>query len=136
MEIIYNLSSRQIEQLHQLYQKEWWTDKRSLDETSHCVAGSQICIACIDEQQNLMGFVRVLTDFTFKALIFDLVVAKPHRGKGLANKLLKLVKSHKDLTEVKHFEPYCRPELEKYYEQYGFSTEVDNIRLMRYVKSE
>ena len=56
-------------------QGEWWTRSRSLEETKQCVLGSQICIGITSEADNLVGFVRVLTDFTFKALIFDVIVA-------------------------------------------------------------
>ncbi len=135
MEIIYNLSIQQLEQLHQLYKQEWWAAERTLKETQKCVNGSQISIACVDQDQRLIGFVRVITDFTFKALVLDLIISKPYRGRGLADTLMHLVTSHKELLNVKHFELYCRPELEKFYARYGFSTELGNIRLMRLTNS-
>jgi len=35
------------------------------------------------------------------------------------------------LSRVKHFELYCLPELEPFYESFGFSTEAGGVRLMR-----
>ena len=132
MDVIYELSSSQIENLHSLYKDEWWTKNRTLEETIKCVHGSQICIGLIDENNILTGFVRVITDYMFKALIFDLIIKSEFRGQGLSRKLMSLMKTHKQLKDVKHFELYCLPELEGFYKQFGFSGEIDGIKLVRY----
>jgi len=132
MEVIYELSTNQLESLHSLYKNEWWTKSRTLEETIKCVHGSQVCIGLIEKNNDLIGFVRVLTDFTFKALIFDLIIKSEYRGKGLSKKLMSLVKAHEKLKNVKHFELYCLPELEGFYKQFEFSGEIDGIQLLRY----
>ena len=133
MNVIRELSKKHIEQLHTLYQGEWWTRGRSLEDTKKCVLGSQICIGISSENDDLIGFVRVLTDFTFKALIFDVMVTQSERGKGLGNKLLSLVKNHEHLKSVRHFELYCLPEMLSFYEKHGFSANVGEIKLMRLI---
>jgi len=82
MEVIYELSENHIKDLHNLYTNEWWTNQRSLEETRKCVRGSQVCIGLI-ENNSLIGFVRVITDYTFKALIFDLIINRDYRAKKL-----------------------------------------------------
>ncbi len=131
MNVILELSEKHIEQLHALYQAEWWTRGRSLEDTKQCVSGSQICIGITSGHDDLIGFVRVLTDFTFKALIFDVIVTQVERGKGLGNKLLSLVKNNERLKSVRHFELYCLPEMLSFYEKHGFSTNVGEVKLMR-----
>lgn len=135
MRVIYELTESHIEQLHRLYQGEWWTKGRSLQETKQCVAGSQVCVGLVDADGDLVAFTRVVTDFTFKALIFDVIVDNSERGSGLGQQLLQLVKSHDKLRNVRHFELYCLPELYGFYRKYGFSENVGEIRLMRYVNS-
>lgn len=132
MKTIYQLSDKHIAQLHQLYQKEWWTKARTLEDTRKCVANSQLCIALVDAQDDLIGFARVLTDFTFKALIFDVIVREDQRGKGLGDKLMGLIKSHDKLSGVRHFELYCLPDMKDFYAKHGFTTEVCGVQLMRY----
>jgi predicted GNAT family N-acyltransferase len=133
MNIIYKLSEKHISQLHALYRREWWTRGRSLEETRKCVLGSQICIGLVSDDNQLVGFSRVLTDFIFKALIFDVIVSEDKRGQGLGNQLLTLIKNHEQLKSVKHFELYCVPEMFTFYEQHGFTTNVGEIKLMRLV---
>ncbi|MDH5718260.1 MAG: GNAT family N-acetyltransferase [Spirochaetia bacterium] len=133
MKIIHELNETHIKQLHVLYQNEWFTKNRTLEETRLCVLGSQICLALIDKQNNLQGFARVLTDYIFKALIFDVIVSTPNRKKGWGDKLMIAIQNHPKLLHVKHFELYCLPEMFAYYEKHGFSKNVGDIKLMRYM---
>jgi len=130
MEVIYKLTENHIKDLHNLYCNEWWTDSRTLAQTKNCVAGSQICIGLI-KNDTLIGFVRVITDFTFKALIFDLIIKKEYRSKKLGHKLMNLVKNHDQLKNVVHFELYCLPELKEFYNQFNFTDNIGNIELIR-----
>ncbi len=131
MQIIDELNKKQIEELHQLYQKEWWANERSIEETKACVEGSQICVGVVDSSGKLLGFARVLTDYIFKALIFDVIVSEDYRDTGISNKIMDAIKYHKKLEGVQHFELYCLPEMFHFYEKHGFSTDLVEMRLMR-----
>ena len=135
MQVIYEFTEEQIENLQELYRREWWTDTRTLAETKACVEGSQISIGIVDAAGRLQGFARVLTDFTFKALIFDVIVSQGCRGTGLGDRLMELIMSHERLRRVKHFELYCLPEMYAFYERCGFSPDVGDITLMRCIKA-
>jgi len=135
MNIVYTLDKRHINQLYKLYQQGWWTKGRSLQETEKCVIGSQICIGAIDQNNDLLGFARVLTDYTFKALIFDVIVRRDQRGKGIGDELLSVIKTHSELQAVKHFELYCLPDMSNFYTKHGFSSDVGEIKLMRYINA-
>ncbi|MBE0483846.1 MAG: GNAT family N-acetyltransferase [Bacterioplanes sp.] len=135
MEVIFQLSEEQVKQLHQLYQTVWWAKGRSLEDTQKCVAGSQICIGLVDSNENLIGFTRILTDYIYKALLFDVIVCESHQGIGLGRKLVSLVKEHEQLQAVKHFELYCLAELEGFYEGHGFTAAMGDLQLMRCVNA-
>ena len=55
--------------------------------------GSQICIGILDNDDNLIGFTRIISDFTYKVIIFDVIVSTTHRSNGLGQKLMSLVKA-------------------------------------------
>ena len=133
--IIYSFTEKHIEQVHQLYKQVWWGKERSYEDTKNCIQGSQICIGILDNSDNLVGFTRVISDFIYKAIIFDVIVCKDHRGSGLGKKLMHIIKNHEQLKAVKHFELYCLPEMEEFYSNFGFSTDIDGIKLMRCINA-
>ena len=48
MKPIYKLDENQISNLHKLYEKEWWTEKRTLEETKKVLNNSSIVIGLKD----------------------------------------------------------------------------------------
>ena len=135
MNVIYNLTRKQIDDLHQLYKQEWWTESRTIEETQRCVDGSQLCIGLVNDEGKLIGFARVLTDYIFKAFICDVIVAKSSRNLGFGDKIMSFIKSHPTLSTVKNFELYCLPEMFSFYKKHGFSENVGGIKLMQHANA-
>ena len=131
MKIISKLEPKHILELQKLYQKEWWTEKRTVEETTKVVENSSIVIGLIDEENELKAFGRVLTDYTFKAIVFDVIVEEKFRNRGLGKELIQLIIGHDDLRDIKHFELYCLPEMVEFYEEYGFSEKLEKLVFMR-----
>lgn len=122
-----------VDRLHELYAREWWTSGRTLADVRAMLSGSSYVYAFQDEESgDLVGFARVLTDGVFKAFIFDVIVDPAHRARGLGRKIMRTILGDPRLSRVKHFELYCLPDLERYYERFGFSSDVGGVRLMRY----
>ena len=131
LETIYKLDPHHIKQLHKLFQKEWWTNNRSLAETQKVIKNSSILIVLVDKNSDLKAFARILTDYTFKAIIFDVIVDESLRNKGIGKELMNLIVGHVELKEVKHFELYCLPEMIEFYKSYGFSDALGELVFMR-----
>ena len=131
LQVIDRFTEDQLHQLHALYQQECWTRGRTFMDSKKCVECSQICIRLIDGSGTLQGFARVLTDYVFKALVFDVSVVGDRRSTGLGNKLVSLVLSHAALQRVKQVELYCLPEMSGFYAKLGFSRNVGQVNLMR-----
>ena len=131
MRVIRELDEARIGELHQLYQKEWWTNARTLEEVRAVVRGSQLCYGLLNASDELVAFARVLTDYIFKALIFDVIVREDFRGQGLGDRLMELIQAEQKLKAVQHFELYCLPDMEPFYAHHGYSPEVSGVRLLR-----
>ena len=126
------LTEAQAIQLHALYQREWWTAGRTLEDVRAMLAGSDHLYGiCEGETAQLAGFARVLTDGVFKALVFDVIVESAHRGQQIGRKLMERVLSDPRLARVKHFELYCLEEMAPYYEQWGFTSDLGELRFLR-----
>ncbi len=132
IEMIDHLTGAQIEALQELYQSEWWTKGRQLDDVRRMVQHTDLIIAfCEPDTKKLVAFTRILTDYVYKALVFDVIVAAPYRNTGLGRRLMDAVVNHPDLKTVRHIELYCLPELVPFYQQWGFTTDLGELRFMR-----
>ncbi|MCO8124766.1 GNAT family N-acetyltransferase [Stieleria sp. TO1_6] len=120
--IVESLSSSQIQQLHQLTTQQWWGKQRSLDDIRIMLEHTSLILAVIDEQTgDLAGFCRVLTDFVFRATIFDVMVDDQHQGRGLGKRLIDALTDHPKLRRVAAIYLACEPNLEPFYQRWGFS---------------
>jgi GNAT superfamily N-acetyltransferase len=133
LRVVDRLTEEQKQDLHVMYQGEWWSKDRTLEETHRVVDGSQVCIGLVESSGRLVGFTRIITDFVFKALVFDVIVAPGYRGVGVGDRLMSLAVGHERLRGVKSMELYCLPELMPFYQRHGFSDDVGRVRLMRRV---
>ncbi|WP_251554651.1 GNAT family N-acetyltransferase [Neobacillus muris] len=121
-----------IDELQKLFEQEWWTKDRKRDDIKNMLAHSDIVIGlCSPETKELIGFSRVLTDYIYKALIFDVIVKESFRGKNLGRALLEVISEHPSLQKVRHFELYCRPELLPFYQKWGFTEDLMKLYFMR-----
>lgn len=121
-----------VEQLHGLYRSEWWTKDRTLADVAEMVRNTDELVVLWDtEADELVAFARVLSDYVYKALIFDMIVAESHRGKGYGRRVIERILDHPDLRDVERFELYCRGEMVPFYERWGFTDDTGGSRLMR-----
>ncbi len=58
----------------------------------HC----DLMLFCRDANGTIVGFARVLSDFTFKAMIFDVIVAEQCRGQRLGQALVQRIINHEN----------------------------------------
>ena len=131
-QFVNRLSCAHVEQLWHMYQAEWWSRGRNLDDVRRAVEHSDlICAYCDAPTGRLAAFARVLTDYVYKAVIFDVIVDRPHRRLGLGRKLLEAVTFQPALLFVEHIELYCRPELVPFYRRWGFAADLDELCFMR-----
>ena len=131
--IIYSLNQDQIDTLHGLYHKEWWTSDRSPEEIEIMLQHSSIIIGVEDDAKKLIGFARILTDRIFKAEIYDVIVDQAYRDKGIGTLLMASILDHPDLVHVKQFNLQCKAEMIPYYEKWGFTDRLGDLCYMRHV---
>jgi len=130
-QFVNRLNDAQIEQLCALYQSEFWSRGRKLADVRRAVERSNVVCAFCDPDGRLVAFARVLTDFVYKAMIFDVVVAREYREIGLGRRLLDAILCHPALLFVEHIELYCLPDLIPFYKKQGFTADLKQLQFMR-----
>lgn len=130
------LTESQIEDLHRMYQNEWWTKGRRQPDIVKMLRHTDLLFGFAEkDSKRLVAFARVLTDRMYKAVIFDVIVDPAHRGTGLGAALMDCIVNHPELRGVRHIELYCKDELIPFYERWQFTAELPEVNYMRRTKS-
>jgi predicted GNAT family N-acyltransferase len=72
-----------------------------------------------DDTDDLVAAARVLTDYTYYAMVFDVIVDEDHRGAGVGEDLIAAVVTHPPLADL-HLTLLAREGLIPFYESCGF----------------
>ena len=129
--IVEILTESQVSDLMELYKNEFWSDKRTREDVVKMLAATDVIIGLVDECDRLIGITRVLTDFVYRAMIFDVIIKPTHRKMGLGAKLMDAVLNHPKLQTVENFALNCLPHMIPFYERWGFSDDVGEIKFLR-----
>lgn len=128
-QIVTELTDAQISDLLELYSQEYWSSQRTREAVVQMLASSDLIVGLVDEDDRLVGFTRVLTDFVFRAVVFDVVVKPSLRGQGLGRKLLDALIHHPQLQTVEVIALACLPEMVPFYERWGFTAGTEALML-------
>ncbi|MBS9393239.1 MAG: GNAT family N-acetyltransferase [Dolichospermum sp. LBC05a] len=129
-QVVNQLDETQISELVELYKNEFWSHNRIYPGVVKMLAASDIIIALVNEEKELIAFCRVLTDFVYRGVLYDVIVKPSYRKMGFGAKLLDEVVNHPQLKEVENMALFCLPEMIQFYQQWGFTNEVVNLELM------
>jgi predicted GNAT family N-acyltransferase len=129
--IVETLTESQVSDLMDLYKNEFWSDKRTRQDVVKMLASTDVIIGLVDECDRLIGITRVLTDFVYRAMIFDVIIKPTHRKMGLGAKLMDAVLNHPKLQTVENFALNCLPHMVPFYKRWGFSDDVGEMKFLR-----
>jgi GNAT superfamily N-acetyltransferase len=77
-----------------------------------------LCFGVFDDDQQV-GFARVVTDFAIFAYIGDVFILPSHRGRGLSKLLMKTIREHPDLQRLRRWY-LLTDDAHELYKKFGF----------------
>ena len=129
-QVVNQLDETQISELVELYKNEFWSYNRTYPGVVKMLAASDIIIALVNEEKELIAFCRILTDCVYRGVLYDVIVKPSYRKMGFGAKLLDEVVNHPQLKEVENMALFCLPEMIPFYQRWGFTNEVVKLELM------
>ena len=105
------------EQLQALFQQTGWAKSRTPLEIQQMLDNSQLILGVWEDDQ-LIGFARVVTDDIYRAWIEDVVVDEAHRKNGIASHIIQ--KLLKRLEHIENVTLDCEASLVPFYGRHGF----------------
>jgi GNAT superfamily N-acetyltransferase len=132
LEQVEALTEDQVGQLHALYQGEWWSAGRALDDVRRMLTHSGLVVGLVEPGSGtLVGFGRVLTGFVYHATLYDVIVVADYWGQRIGHRLIEAVVHHPRLSGVATIWLCCLPEMVPFYERFGFTGEIGELKWMR-----
>lgn len=131
MKMLEKLPAR--EPFFSLFETTGWNTKYELtiDELYAALKNSWYCISIYD-QNNLVGFGRIICDGVVHALILDVIVLPERQGEGIGkeimNKLILKCKKH----NIRDIQLFCAKDKAGFYEKLGFERRDENAPGMQY----
>lgn len=106
-----------LEQLQDLLRQTGWANQRSIEGIQTMLDGTPLTLGAW-EGNRLVGFVRVITDGIYRALIDDVVVEESKRGTGIGSELMQRIAER--LAGVEEVFLRCGEHVVPFYERHGY----------------
>lgn len=106
-------------QLLELYRHAPWAAGRATEDAQQMLAHTDLVLSAWDGDR-LIGFGRVLTDYVYRASIWDMVVDPDYQGLDIGTQIMQRILQHPDLIQVELFW-LCTRDKQSFYEKLGFT---------------
>lgn len=106
-------------QLLRLYRQAPWAKTRTIDGAREALLHTDLTISAWDGER-LIGFGRVLTDYVYRASIWDVIVDKAYQGQDIGTQIMQHILHHPALKRVELF--WLCTRCPGFYEKLGFTS--------------
>ena len=103
----------------------YWAAERTKEQVEKSIANS-FCFGMYAKNGQLVGFARVVTDWTTFAWLCDVYILDPVRGQGLGKWLIDTIMNFHELKDVRRFMLLTR-DAQDLYRHYGGFSELENL---------
>ena len=107
------------QQLLALFEQADWARGRSLKDIQGMLVETDVTISAWDGTK-LVGFGRVLTDYVYRASIWDVIVDVSYQDQDIGKGLVQRILTHTSLAQVELFW-LCTRRYQGFYTSLGFS---------------
>ncbi len=104
-----------------LFEQAPWARGRTVAETAEMLRQTALFITAWDDGR-LIGCGRVLTDYVYRASIWDVIVDAAYQGQDVGKEIMHRILTHPALQRVELFW-LCTRDKHTFYENLGFSAE-------------
>lgn len=116
-------------ELQNLYRYTRWGRSRSVEGIDAMLRGTSMCFSARYEDR-LVGFCRIITDFIYRASLWDVIVHPEHQGRGVGSALVDYALTHPAIRKIPVIMTYTT-EWEAFMESRGFEAGKGSMVMLR-----
>jgi predicted GNAT family N-acyltransferase len=105
---------------------DWWSDRDEADVRRALQNTDETVLLRDDDSGEAVAAARVMTDYVYYAMVYDVIVAADRCGEGLGQALVAAVRDHPRLQDVNPA-LLAREGLVSFYEDCGFEVMDDEV---------
>ncbi|MBD2337587.1 GNAT family N-acetyltransferase [Calothrix sp. FACHB-156] len=120
-------SKLDIAMIHDFLRNSYWAENIPLAILEKSIANS-LCFGLYEEQQQV-GFARVITDYATSAFLKDVFILEPYRGQGLGTWFVQFILNYPELQDVQKWLLGTK-DAHGLYRRYGFKKSTAPEKLM------
>lgn len=109
--------------IHHFITHSYWSAGISMETLQRAIENS-LCFGVFNDDNEQVGFARMITDTATFAYLADVFIVVEHRGKGLSKALMDSIISHPQLQGLRRITLATR-DAHELYAQFGFKA-LDN----------
>jgi GNAT superfamily N-acetyltransferase len=102
-----------------LYQQAPWATGRTAEDTRAMLQETDLAVSAWDGNR-LVGFGRLLTDYVYRASIWDVIVDRDYQGQDIGTEIVQRLLQHPRVKRVELFW-LCTRDKQPFYEKLGFT---------------
>ena len=106
--------------VERLLKMTYWADRRSPETIERSMRNSACFGICTGEEEKLIGFARVISDYATTWYLCDVIIDPAYRGQGLGKALVAHITSLPAFAGLRGL--LLTRDAHGLYEQYGFET--------------
>lgn len=105
--------------LLRLFEQAPWAKGRTVEDAREMLSHTDLVISAWDDNR-LVGFGRVLTDYVYRVSIWDVIVDTDYQGQDIGTEIIERILHHPTVKRVELFW-LCTRDKQSFYETLGFS---------------
>jgi GNAT superfamily N-acetyltransferase len=120
MELIFKETIPDKHAYYDLFVTTGWKSTATAEDLAQALHNSWKVVAAYDQDQ-LVGFGRIVSDGILYAMIYDLIILPSYQGKGIGKEILERLLAHCKTQGVQHVQLFCAKGKRLFYEKFGFN---------------
>jgi predicted N-acetyltransferase YhbS len=125
----YRVQTPRAEEVMELYTFAPWAQSRRLPQVRRMLRHTGFCVTAREGRQ-LVGMARVVTDFSFRAALYDVIVRPDCHHQGIGSALVRLALRHPRLKGVDQVWLYTTDK-QPFYARLGFQPYPGNMMVLK-----
>ena len=103
-----------------LLKQTYWADQRPAEQVRRSMENSRCYGVSLEDEQKLVGFARVISDFATTYYLCDVIIDSAYQGKGLGEALISHIESAEEYRGLRGI--LITRDAHRLYEKFGYQT--------------